>query len=400
MHPLIALVLVGAVAAFGALRVFGGQAGGKVAQCASAATARSSFATLESAAATSGLRSLPIGGTSDDEGLQEPSTAWTDIHPIEPRQLTSTTAVDDGFEIRWWSPALDHQAADLFVFKRAEAARQYLDVAVSAACRAHAIAYRLAQPSGALALIWTNPDEAHEADVFFVRGTHAHRIVEVPPTTYESGPLKLDDRELVGLAQLVACEVKQAGCDRPQLRPALTIDGYVALETLGRAIGLVGVEPLVEAPEIISRACLAMRPLHGLQARTLYEACQVAVHLYDVYSYELGCHGARACEQWTSNAAAGDMRRTAAIMRQIASQLIPGDCRIAWSRDATRDDRLGEVFELYGRSALASNRSARRRVETEAERLIGQAERIAVPVPEVLDACAPHGQALGLPELA
>lgn len=125
----------------------------------------------------------------------------------------------------------------------------------------------------------------------------------------------------------------------------------------------------------------------------------MSAHFFNVVTYALGCAGARPCRQWAINASAADIRRTAAIMRQIASQLISGDCRTAWSRNATRDDQLGQALVLYGRSLLVRNGSTRRQEQARAGRLTEQAERLAVPVPALLETCAPHGQALGRPEL-
>ena len=258
----------------------------------------------------------------------------------------------------------------------------------------------MSQPAQAHALAWTNPDGAREADVFFARGADAYRVVEVAPTTYMNGPFRLDDAELIGIAQVLACTTKAAACDRLESRPALSVQGYVALETLAGAVGRLRFEPLVDAPTVLSRSCVLMRPLSDTQARTLYEACQVAVHFFNVLNYALGCHAARPCRQWAIAAAAGDMRRTASIMRLIASRLMPGACRAGWNRDAARDDDLGEALVLYGKSLLAPNSLARRQRQARADALIAQAERTAVPISDVLEACSPHGAPLGQPQLA
>jgi hypothetical protein len=93
--------------------------------------------------------------------------AWSD-------QLPSATAPHDpylvpalaGYEIRWWSPGGGHEAADLFVFRTAAEAANYVRLATALRCRRlGASAYPLVVPAGARSVVWDNPLGYLQVDV-------------------------------------------------------------------------------------------------------------------------------------------------------------------------------------------------------------------------------------------
>jgi hypothetical protein len=306
------LCLVGALGAYGAVAL-AGRSGSGVSECSDRTVpvaASSSVAELTSIVVGSGLQSLARAGTADVQGLQDPGSAWSDAFPSTPfRELRPSAVVSAGYEIRWWGADEDHQAVDVFLFHGAGDARRFVHAAASPRCRRQALAYRLSQPVAARALIWTNPDGAREADVFFSRGSRAYRVVDVLLPTYLDGPFRFDNRELIGAPQLLACQLTQADCAHPLLRSVLSLSGYDALKLLAAASGQLRFEPEVEAPEIIGRACAAIGQIADPEAAMLYQGCQATLHLLDDAAYSQRCYGARRCQQcdrsrgrqWRSN---------------------------------------------------------------------------------------------------
>jgi len=168
-----------------------------------------SLAQVENAVRSSGLRSLIDGGSRDTEGVQQPNAAWSDGYPaVKPATDPSITPAAAGYELRWWTAGRhDHQGADLFVFATARDARQYVQQAGSARCRTGATSRVLAQPVGARALVWTNPEGYLQADVLFSRANRAYRLVEVPPP----GP-RLNRSQLIKIPQKLGCQLPDAVC--------------------------------------------------------------------------------------------------------------------------------------------------------------------------------------------
>jgi hypothetical protein len=128
----------------------------------------------------------------------------------------------------------------------------------SARCLEHAASYRLSQPAGAQALIWTNPLGVREANVFFARGSRAYRLVDVPPPSYLQGRFPLDAAQLVALPQLMACQLKQARCEPPAQQPKLSPAGYDAYKLLVAGERAFRSLPRYMAAGIFSRECTAI----------------------------------------------------------------------------------------------------------------------------------------------
>jgi hypothetical protein len=289
----------------------------------------------------------------------------------------------------------------VFLFSRAKDATQYVANAASTQCRPHAEAYRLAQPAGARALIWTNPDWAREADVFFSRGSRAYRLIDVPPSTYLEGPSRLNTQELIGPPQLLACRLAHAGCQPGSTEPVLSASGYDALRLLAEADGQLRFQPSpLRASAVIGRVCVMIERFSDPQARLLYEECQVFLHYLSDGAYAARCVGGGPCQQWAISTAAGDMYRIATLERQLAAQLKTGACRAAWTQDATSHDQLGEAFLVYGRAISMREPLTQRDDRARAFALSREASRKNVPPIAFLSSCAPHGVLLGPPTVA
>jgi hypothetical protein len=408
VHPALAVALVVVAGLFVGVKVsaLGSVAGGGATRvgCDETSTptaVRMSLAELQRAVADSGVASLRGGGTRDTQGLQEPSASWSDAFPSSAAaRSTASATLDAGYELRWWSNDQDHQAADLFVFSDARDAARYVRQAASIRCRQEAVTYRLAQPAGGHALVWTNPDGAREADVFFARGERAYRLVDVPPPSYLQGAYRLDGQELIALPQLLACRVSQAGCGRPAPRPALSAAAYDALKIFASAYSRIGALPAFETREVMNRACVTVGRISDPEARLFYEDCQVTLHWLADAVYAARCYRSGPCQQWALATAAGDQHRMAAIERQLAAGLTAGTCRTDLTRDATGEDQLGQAYLLYGRALAARNAPARRLTRARWARLVRAGVRNSVTPSQVIHACAPAGASLWPPEVS
>jgi hypothetical protein len=174
---------------------------------------RMSLDGLRNVVAASGIRSLVGDGGVDTSGLQEPAAAWSDTPPTGvPSETQGASTVDAGYEILWWSREQDHQGATLFVFPTADDASRYLRQATSPRCRQDGASYPLGQPAGARGLVWVNPVDVVQIDVFFSRGNRVYRLSEVPPGSPGEGPSGYDIHTLMWITQQLACEIKDAAC--------------------------------------------------------------------------------------------------------------------------------------------------------------------------------------------
>jgi hypothetical protein len=212
---LVLLALLGAVAALGVPKIIDEVSASGIPGCSLGRVPQQiqlTPANVERAVRASGLPLLVGSGSLDVEGFQPASATWLDVPP--PSAQSNGEPFVGGYEIRWWSPDQDHQGADLFIFRSERDAARYVRKAASTGCRTHAHAYRLAQPAGARALVWVNPLGWIQADVFFSRGDRVYRLFEVAPGGYQATLTGPGARLLIGTSQLLACEVKGAGCAR------------------------------------------------------------------------------------------------------------------------------------------------------------------------------------------
>jgi hypothetical protein len=146
------------------------------------------------------------------------SNLWTDGEPrLSPAPGSSAPAA---YEVRWW--ALDRDGneddvgADVLEFATPDEARNALALAGSPRCRRDAAARATQLPAGARMLSWTNPDNAQEFDVMFVRGRRLYRTIDVPPGYLldATGPRQgaLERARAAMTAEALACALPGAGC--------------------------------------------------------------------------------------------------------------------------------------------------------------------------------------------
>jgi hypothetical protein len=224
-----------------------------------------------------------------------------------------------------------------------------------------------------------------EADLFFARGSRAYRLVDVPPPSYLQGRFPLDAAELVALPQLLACQLKRAGCEAPAQQPALSPACYDALKLLVAGERAFRSLPTYMAAGILSRECSAVSRFWDPEARLVYQGCQVDWHYFGGEAYARRCNGARACQQWAIGTVAGDFRRLATLERETADGLTSGACRAAWELYATRNDELARAAMLYGRALAAHDRRGMKRA-----RLLGRDAVRNADASAALGACAPR----------
>lgn len=219
------LGLLAVVSAFGAHRWLGGGPG-RASASASGSTSAGCYATsahplarwpaaeVDNAVAAVGLRWLVGAGRLELEGAEDPMAAWSDQYPSDasPHDPFLVPALA-GYEILWWSPEGDHEEADLFVFSTAGQAARYVRHATSPRCRhAGVIAHPIAEPVGAVSLVWDNPLGYLQADLFFARGNRAYRVGVVPPGSAGEAPDEIDASRLLKTLRENACQLSGAGC--------------------------------------------------------------------------------------------------------------------------------------------------------------------------------------------
>ncbi len=146
------------------------------------------------------------------------SNLWTDEEP--PRSPVSGATAPAAYELRWWAldrdGSRDDVVADALEFATSEEADHALALAASPRCRRDAAARAIQSPSGARELSWTNPDNAREVDVLFVRGRRLYRTIDAPPGYLldQTGPRQgALERARAGMTvELLACALPDAGC--------------------------------------------------------------------------------------------------------------------------------------------------------------------------------------------
>jgi hypothetical protein len=170
--------------------------------------------TVTTAVAVSGLRRL-VGAHRDRQGVVGGDVARSDGLPDT---KPAPGVVDAGYELRWRTRQGGHEAADLFVFATARDAAAYVRAASSSSCRTNAGNGWLRAISGAVGLIWTNPDNTLQADVFFSRGNRAYRLSDLPPGRQGQGLSDVNPIKQIATPQALACRLADARCASPASR--------------------------------------------------------------------------------------------------------------------------------------------------------------------------------------
>jgi hypothetical protein len=157
-----------------------------------------------------------VAGRWYEGGTVEADSAWSDQ---EPRRLRASRLPGGlwpgGYEMRWWANRnRDDVGADAFLFASSRQARSFFEKASDPACHRSGVQPPAPRwPAGARNLVWINPDDALQHDVFLLRGQVVYRIVDVragPPPT--SPPSAAPGQAGVAIADALACALPYSGC--------------------------------------------------------------------------------------------------------------------------------------------------------------------------------------------
>jgi len=128
-----------------------------------------------------------------------------------------------GYEIRWWVQTRNHIVADVFEFATAQQAKDYLTRAASVRCRHDGVVRRAPFPQHAYNLLWTNPDNAIQQDVFFASGRRVYRVVDVRAKRKHAVRSRRSEQEIATITvDVLACKLPGANCQIPVSRPSTT----------------------------------------------------------------------------------------------------------------------------------------------------------------------------------
>jgi hypothetical protein len=113
------------------------------------------------------------------------------------------------------APAQDNVVADVFLFAEQRQAQRFFAEATSDRCRSDASARPASQPPRARNLVWVNPDNVTQDDVFLLRGLRVYRIAEVRPAGAPTRPSVAQQQEGLSRVDALACALPDASCPRP-----------------------------------------------------------------------------------------------------------------------------------------------------------------------------------------
>ncbi len=103
----------------------------------------------------------------------------------------------------------DDVVADVFEFADPGNAQKFFEEAANVHCRHQAGALLSASPPGASDLVWLNPDNATQYDVFLRRGALVYRLAEVRIKVLTP---KREERVMFARVNRLACGLPHAGC--------------------------------------------------------------------------------------------------------------------------------------------------------------------------------------------
>jgi hypothetical protein len=158
-----------------------------------------------------------------EKGIATSDRVWSDNSPM-PLSSTGKSAMGPpaGYEIRWWVRRRNDIVADVFEFATSQQANAFLTRAASARCRHAGVARRAPFPRLAYNLLWVNPDNAREQDVFFASGRRVYRVVDVRATQPRPVRSRRSEQEIGTLTvDILACKLPGANCQVPISRPSI-----------------------------------------------------------------------------------------------------------------------------------------------------------------------------------
>jgi hypothetical protein len=150
------------------------------------------------------------GLTPYEQGVIAEAAAWSDMEPGNggvPRSGQQPA----GFEMRWWTVGRDDVVGDIFLFKNAVDAKQYLELAIGTKCRSEASQRPALFPPAAHNVEWSNPFSYAQQDVYLQRGPRVYRVSVVQPGVHSTvgAAMRLQGFHLVNE---LACDLPGAGC--------------------------------------------------------------------------------------------------------------------------------------------------------------------------------------------
>ena len=158
-----------------------------------------------------------------EQGIATSDRVWSDNPPMPLSSMgKSATNRPAGYEIRWWVQRRNDIVADVLEFATPQQANVFLTRATSTRCRHDSVARRAPFPRHAYNLLWINPDNATERDVFFTSGRRVYRVVDVRATQLHPVRSHRYEQEIGTLTvDILACKLPGANCQVPISRPSI-----------------------------------------------------------------------------------------------------------------------------------------------------------------------------------
>ena len=147
--------------------------------------------------------------------------AWSDNSPRPGAVLLPNVALVPGaYEMRWWAPDRDDVAADVFVFTGASQANDFFERASSVRCRRAGVQMPVSSLPHARDLMWLNPDDVFQEDVYLLRGQRVYRVGDVRQRQGgRAGPSAAERRVAFSIVNGLACALPGSGCRAPARSP-------------------------------------------------------------------------------------------------------------------------------------------------------------------------------------
>lgn len=141
------------------------------------------------------------------EGIATPEDMWSDDIPQTLDAEAGRGPWPGAYEIR--APTGRYTVvADGLVFASARVARAFFAMAAGTLCRRAARSEPVAYLSNARNIVWTNPDDVEQNDVFLLRGARVYRVGDVR----DLGTEQLSPRAEAAIVDRFACRLPDAGC--------------------------------------------------------------------------------------------------------------------------------------------------------------------------------------------
>jgi hypothetical protein len=218
-----------------------------------------------------------------EQGVVSSSDAWSDSEPGKHPSLPKSASDPGGYEMRWWSAGNDDVVADVFVFAGTNQARTFFERASSARCRTASTTLAASSPPGARDLVWRNPDNFTQEDVYLLRGQRVYRVAVVLAHTGDTSTAE-SRKTGFSLVNELACTLPEAACHPRD-------DQALAQQTLSEQLTLLRrLLPGGEAPDTGptgENACANARGAYGGETGS---ATSEPLYYENAFTVRLGVH--------------------------------------------------------------------------------------------------------------